>query len=372
MNRIRSIVAAAVVPLALVDPTSLSGQEIRGISFDWATHRRVENGADNWPLTWAADGHQYTHGGDGFGWNGSLSPKSGNFVVRVKGGRGSYTGENRYVSGRMNCGEMCGKSYGILALGGDLYMWLAPNSQSENFERQTLYRSTDDGLTWERVGVRFPGEEYNLAPPTFLNFGRNYARARDGYVYVYAADVKDDSGLNIQKPGEIWLMRVPKGRIEDRAAYEWFTGTPHQPSWGAFRDRRPVFEDRSGVSWNTGSVIWVPELDRYVLATEHTASQRGNIHLAQAPEPWGPWTTFLRVHEWPTRDHVERDTFYWNFSPKWFSADGREFVMVFSGAHSNDSWNSVEGSFLTASPDDSTPHESPAGRRTGEVEDGGG
>lgn len=359
MDLIRLVSTAILTLLLVVEPGLVSAQEITGVEFDWATHRREADGADNWPLTWAADGHQYTHGGDGFGWNGSLSEKNGNFVVRVKGSKSDYTGENRFTSGGVDCGDMCGKSYGILALHGDLYMWLAPNSGSSAFRSQTLYKSTDDGLTWESVDVSFDGDAYNLTPPTFLNFGQNYAGARDGYVYVYAADIENSSDLTIQRPGDIWLMRVPVDHIEDQARYEWFTGTPENPTWGAFRDRTPVFEDADGVSWNTGSVIWVPGLERYVLATEHTKSHAGYLHMAEAPEPWGPWTTFLRVRGWPTGGQVDHDTFYWNFSPKWFSADGTEFVLVFSGGDGNDAWNSVQGSFEVSWPEDDVPPSAP-------------
>jgi hypothetical protein len=43
--------------------------------------------------------------------------------------------------------------------------------------------------------------------------------------------------------------------------------------------------------------------------------------------------------------YVEASTFFWNFSNKWLSSDGRDFVLVFTGVGSNDSWNTVHGTF---------------------------
>lgn len=63
----------------------------------------------------------------------------------------------------------------------------------------------------------------------------------------------------------------------------------------------------------------------------------------------GPWTTVAYF------DHAESDqfgageiqdsTFFWNFSNKWLSDDGTDFVLVFTGVGENDSWNTVEGRF---------------------------
>jgi hypothetical protein len=33
---------------------------ITGIAFEWHTHKRRAPGNDNWPITWSADGPQYT------------------------------------------------------------------------------------------------------------------------------------------------------------------------------------------------------------------------------------------------------------------------------------------------------------------------
>ena len=39
--------------------------------------------------------------------------------------------------------------------------------------------------------------------PTFCQFGKDYAGARDDYVYSYSIRLQDASGLKVQKPGLI-------------------------------------------------------------------------------------------------------------------------------------------------------------------------
>jgi hypothetical protein len=91
------------------------------------------------------------------------------------------------------------------------------------------------------------------------------------------------------------------------------------------------------VSYNAG-------LARYLLATEHTATHSGKFGLFDAPQPWGPWTTVSYDDNWGS-GHVEVSAFYWNFPTKWLSSSRRRFTMVFTGKNSNDSWNTVAGTF---------------------------
>ena len=90
--------------------------------------------------------------------------------------------------------------------------------------------------------------------PAFLNYGKNYEGARDGYVYIYSHD-SDSAYL----PADRMVMaRVPSDEITERAEYEFFEGLDSQgnPSWSADLTRRgAVFEHkrncyRSSVSYN--------------------------------------------------------------------------------------------------------------------------
>jgi PKD repeat protein len=106
-----------------------------------------------------------------------------------------------------------------------------------------------------------------------------------------------------------------------------------------------VFKDNEGgVGWNV-SVIYNPYLDRYLLVTEHGATASGHIGIFEAPEPWGPWRTVLYEDSFGA-GQIEQSTFFWNFAPKWWRNNGKDFTLVFTGTGSNDSWNTVNGSFI--------------------------
>ena len=83
--------------------------------------------------------------------------------------------------------------------------------------------------------------------------------------------------------------------------------------------------------------------------------------MFDAPEPWGPWTTVLYTEgaEVFGAGRIETSTFFWNFSNKWLSPDGRDFVLLFTGINTNDSWNTVEGSFRVM-PDTAPESTAPA------------
>ena len=319
---------------------------ITGMALDWSSHDRRAPGSDNWPITWADDGHQYTSWGDGGGFGGSETDGRVSLgFARVEGDARSYDGFNIWGGkNAVNPAEFDGKCYGIVSVDGRLYAWRSPGSGPTGYDRATVYESTDHGASWTPASWDFLRSD-GLINPTFLQFGRDYQGARDSYVYVYANELKDGSDLKIQKPGQIALLRVPRNAIMDRTEYEFFAGLNESgtPIWVAdITWRQPVFEDHDGgVGWNS-SASYNAGLRRYMLITEHAATSRGNIGVFDAPEPWGPWTTVLYQSGFGV-PLIEPSTFFWNFANKWLSADGRDFVLVFTGTHSNDSWNSVRG-----------------------------
>lgn len=323
---------------------------IEGISFDFSTHRRAAPGSDNFPLTWAADGHQYTGWGDGWGFEGGgMEFKVSLGFSRIEGPADSYRALDVFYGDSTGSREpFDAKTYGMLALGDTLYSWLIFPDPGVEVDRphwadERLYRSHDDGRSWQPTGVAF-GSEERLGVPWFLQFGRGYAGAPDDYVYTYFTEVKSGE-WEAQRPGEIALARVPIGTVEDRGRYEFFGGLDAggDPIWTEdVSARRPVFRDPNGLMRN--STVYNPGLDRYLMVVNHTARALGNIGIFDAPEPWGPWTTVLYECGWGD-GYLHLNTYYWNFSPKWWSEDGQQFVMAFSGKKENDSWNTIEGEF---------------------------
>ena len=323
-------------------------QTIHGIKLDWASHKRMAEGSDNWPITWANNNNQYTTWGDGGGFDGTNTENRVSLgVARIEGTAKNYSGKNVWggdIKGSTD--KITGKSYGIVAIKNTLYMWVSPGSDSDGFKEARLFFSTDSGGTWKKAEWAFSADE-GLLNPTFLQFGRGYEVARDRFVYVYAVIIKDSSKLEVQKPGEIALLRVLKHKILFRKAYEFFSGIDNtgKPVWAPEISKHvPVFQDENGVGWNC-AVSYNKGLKRYILTTEHSRSFEGNLGIFDAPEPWGPWTTVSYIESFGA-PAIETTTFYWNFSNKWLSRDGRRFVLLFTGIRENDSWNTVEGDFI--------------------------
>ena len=102
---------------------------ITGVQFNWGTHRQFARGSDNWPITWADDDNQYASWGDGGGFGGSNSDGRVSLgFARITGGEADYQGKNVWGGkGAENPAQFSGKSYGIVSIGGVLYMWRGPD-----------------------------------------------------------------------------------------------------------------------------------------------------------------------------------------------------------------------------------------------------
>lgn len=319
---------------------------VPGISFDWGSYRRLAPGSDNWPLTWSADGNQYTSFGDGGGFGGSdVKGRVSLGFGRIEGTAESYRGRNLWggVSAATSA-KFTGKSYGVLAIGEVLYSWrCGAGSTDTAFDFQQIHRSENNGVTWRPASWQFP-RSVPFYCPSFVQYGQGYQGARDGYVYMHASE-RDNEAWEVHTPGRLMLMRAPKDRLMDRAAYEFFAGqdASGRPRWSAMvDDRQAVFTDPNGA--RLPAVVYNAGLNRYLLTAEQAPKGSSNIGIFDAPEPWGPWTTVLYERGWG-RGEIDTTAFYYNFSPKWWSNGGRDFVLVFTGSGQLDAWNSVQGSF---------------------------
>ncbi len=289
---------------------------------EWASLSSVvrkARGSDNWPLTWGDDGHLYTAYGDGWGFDPRVPEKLSLGFARIEDHPENFTGINIRAPTleQKGDGRSGKKASGILMVKGILYLWVrnAGNSQ--------LAWSRDHGKTWTWSPWKF---ETSFGCPTFLNFGKNYGGARDGYIYIYS----HDSDSAYEPAGRMVLARVPAGKITLREAYEFFQSTDSagNPSWGRdIRRRGPVFEHpdrcyRSGITYH-------PALKRYlwcqVIPGEDTRFQ-GGFGIYDAPEPWGPWTTAYFTERWDTGPGETC-----SIPSKWMATDGRVIHLVFSG-----------------------------------------
>lgn len=289
----------------------------------WAspeTILRHAQGSDNWPTTWADDDLLYTAYGDGWGFEPRLPEKLSMGFARINDGPEKPSFENiRSPSGEtLGDGPKGKKASGLLMVDGVLYLC------ARNADNAQIAWSEDHGKTWQWCDWRF---QHSFGCPTFLNFGRNYAGARDQYVYLYSLD--SDSAYDAAD--RFVLARVEKDRIRDREAYEFFqhiddSGTPQWTRDVA--ERGPIFEHagrcgRSIVTYNAplGRYLWVQ-----VLSHPGEAQDRTGLAVYDAPQPWGPWMTAFYTESW---DAPPGETA--GFPSKWIGADGRTAWLVFSG-----------------------------------------
>lgn len=296
---------------------------IKTITFDPVTRilRRAFD-SDNWPVTWAADGHLYAAYGDGRGFEPYVESKIGLGLTRIQGDPPEIQGINLRAPSLENAGYGARgiKASGLLSVNGRLYLL------GRNAGNSQLAWSDDSGKTWQWSPWKFT-ESFGY--PTFLNFGQDYSGARDTYVYIYSHD-----GNSAYIPADrMVLARVPIDRVTEREAYTFFVRLDDsgEPVWSEdIRQRGAVFTHpglcaRSGISYH-------PVLKRYLWWQEVPAGGEvdvrfsGGFGIYDAPEPWGPWTTAYFTTQWDTGPGEMA-----NFPTKWFSPDGQEAYLVFSG-----------------------------------------
>ena len=284
-----------------------------------ATIQRAARGSDNWPLTWGDDDALYGAYGDGQGFERFVPKKLSMGFARILGAADGFRGINiRSATGEtFGDGQKGKKASGLLMVRGVLYLWVrnAGNSQ--------LAWSVDRGRTWSWADWTFTT---SFGAPTFLNFGRNYAGARDGFVYVYSHDA--DSAYD--PAPRMVLARVPADRLRERDAYEFFSGfdARQAPKWtrdiaartGVFTCPRGCY--RSAVTYNAG-------LRRYLWSQTRPGTDarfEGGFAVYDAPEPWGPWTRVYVTERWDVGPGESS-----SFPTKWMTADGMTMHLVFSG-----------------------------------------
>jgi CubicO group peptidase (beta-lactamase class C family) len=289
---------------------------------------RKARGSDNWPMTWADDDALYAAYGDGFGFEPLIAEKLSLGFAKITGAPPAFSGENlRSPTGEARGQGAAGKkASGMLMVDGVLYLL------ARNVANAQLAWSRDRGKTWTWADWKFTG---SFGCPTFLNFGRNYAGARDEFVYIYSPD--SDSAYEVAD--SMVLARVPKKRMREREAYQFFAGVDSEgrAKWSHDLARRAAVFTHAGRCYRSG-VTYNAALRRYLLVqpVPGAASRNrdgkidvrfsGGLAIYDAPEPWGPWTTAFFTEQW---DIGPGDTA--SFPTKWMSADGRTLYLAFSG-----------------------------------------
>ena len=176
------------------------------ISLEWVgpETRREDLDGDDWPVTWAADDHLYAAYGDGWGARPIVrETKANTGLVRLSGTAPDFRGQELTIPWFGGGAESPNfKGCGLLAAGGVLYHFLRYQQDTDRATGRraqiacTLIWSADGGQHWENTrpyrpgagpeGLFFDQPDHAFHSPTFLQAGREYGEAQDGYVYLYS------------------------------------------------------------------------------------------------------------------------------------------------------------------------------------------
>ena len=341
---------------------------ITGVTPD--QYRYHKGDGDMWPLTWAADGSLYGGAGDNMGspmnfWKIVGDPPWDFYLVHL---------DNMPIDIHKYCQippadpKFGVKPAGLISIDGVLYFAVEAMNYGENpaFNRQRnihgwIITSSDLGKAWNREATPTDFFTGRLSSPHFLLFGRDYANARDDY--VYACFPGADDGNSYWENGDYLLLgRVPKDQILRRQAWEFVVELKEGagPRWDKDDSlampvfRYPLMTGEDHVAHNRG-------LGRYLLGNYAFIDEGGKprpyhqgpwpesthpsqLTLFEAPEPWGPWPLFHLDDDWGTYGDYQP-----NFPTKWMSEDGKTVWMVSSGTFDDYNFTVQELTFETTS-----------------------
>lgn len=213
-------------------------------------------------------------------------------------------------------GEVTKIPTGGFAVGDTMYVhymsvsfWGEPGAWDANYSG--LARSTDAGLTWERLdSPRWPGTS------NFIQVAAAHAiEGATEYIYLWA--------IPAGRFGGVQLMRVPATMesVEDAATYSYFAGVNDEgePRWADDpTDAVAVVEPTVGEL----SVMWSEFAQRWLM----TYSDAGNAYLREGITPWGPWgdpIELLSATEYP-------GLYSPYMNPRYVSEDGRRIYFTLS------------------------------------------
>lgn len=347
---------------------------------------RLGGRGDGLTMTWARDDRQFIALQDGIGFGPNwldMRPKEGAWnsrLLAVRGGPQDAVFET--VPGYPELPSLEGPheqqryyGFGTLALDGFLYQFLStldrpvvfdrPDQPGSHWVGAKLIYSPDNGRTWRnqngstpvvwepwlqrsRQNMTFFSESQDaFSLLTFLQMGRNYEGNRDGYLYVYAPNGNTDGTMN-----ELVMFRVPKSRILDRSAYEYFQSitATGDARWTKDIDARsPVHTFPRG--WVNkalpGSLVfesWVPSvvyntaLGLYLMAGSGAGpgpdgswfGKPSYLGFWTARNPWGPWTQIHEDTAWTPGGDIRSHNGDLQIAPKWIARDGKSFWLVWA------------------------------------------
>ena len=259
--------------------------------------------------------------------------------------------------------------FAIIAVDGVTYQFMSTFGPADLESGETVHAfvgvklifSPDNGVTWHNqdgsTPVAFPtlAEQsrenllfFHEPKETFvlltaLQMGRDYSANADGYVYLYAPN-----GIDEDTTAELAMLRVPKDRIRDRSAYEYFVirNADGSANWSTDIEKRGashvfpagwVNKHAHPYSWHP-SVAYNEPLGIYLMANWGMATGEDGCWFAAptylgfwtSPTPWGPWTQIHEETAWTPHGDQGARCYQPQISPKWIAPDGKSFWLVWT------------------------------------------
>ncbi|WP_206606411.1 hypothetical protein [Steroidobacter cummioxidans] len=341
------------------------------------TTLRLGGMGDNYHMTWTADDRQLVAVCDGLGWVENPKDFYNSRLYTITDGpidaRFHEVEHYPELPGLLNS-ENIERYYGFgtIALDGRIVQFLStPNHQfsRDNFapwpdarfvgakliytsDKGRIWRNQDGStpVTWERWQDRskknmlfYEEHQDAFSLLSVLQMGRDYQANKDGFVYVYAPNGNTDGTMN-----QLVMFRAPKSSIHDRTRYEFFAGIRPGGAarWTADIDARSVVHTFPS-GWVNTSIhpwAWMPSvtynapLDVYMMASWGMGcapdgswfGRPSYLGLWVSKNPWGAWAQILEDTSWTPQNDAGARAFAPQISPKWISADGRSFWLVWS------------------------------------------
>jgi len=224
--------------------------------------------------------------------------------------------------------QLRGEVKGMVAVNGVLYAWVVTETGLP--PKVQLAWSDNGGESWRLSDWSFPDKGSIFYPLVFVDAGRDSARSPDGFVYMFGATWPKGTDPCFSCRNA-YLARVPKDRVKDRGAYQFFqyVGGDDKPRWTS--DGTKLFQLLSAPEGiDVTAATYHQQLKRY-LAVVRAA---GRITVLDAEQPWGPWYT-VPADELPAAPTQARRSpgsapAVLSLPSKWISEDGKVVWAVFS------------------------------------------
>jgi hypothetical protein len=332
---------AASASTAAVTAAFPASTMITGLVWNFTGRVQLAVGSDLWPLTQTSDGAMFGGWGDGGGFTGD------NTRGRVSIGFGKMTGTPPSLTGTnlwgsspsfaQNPATFCGKPEGTISVGGTIYVWVGSsfNDSANDFFRcaanpsptQTrLASSTDGGKHFTEASFVIAHTPGAIHPNAFINFGRDNAGARDGFVYFTGGKTTDAAE---HEDGQLYLIRTTPANVATMSTWQYFTGLDAntKPIWGTAAAARGVFADPD---FGGGQLTYHPATNRYLLTSQ--GATIADYALYEGPQPWGPWSKVFATHTWGPSGAPfgTGESLGISYPEAWMSADGKTIWAAFS------------------------------------------